>query len=43
MVKNNKECNVYRQELRVKILQISIQLFKRRGIKDVKMDDIAAA
>ena len=43
IVKNNKECNVYRQELRVKILQISIQLFKRRGIKDVKMDDIAAA
>ncbi len=41
-VRNNRDCNDYRQELRVKILQVSIQLFKHHGIKNVKMDDIAA-
>ncbi len=38
---NSKDSNVYRRELRQKILQVSMLLFKQRGIKDVKMDDIA--
>ena len=34
---------IYRQELKGKILVTAMSLFKREGIKRVKMDDIAQA
>ena len=33
----------HRQELKLRILRTAMPLFKQRGIKAVKMDDIAAA
>ena len=38
-----KELSSYRTTLKEKIQQMSMQLFTSRGIKAVKMDDIAAA
>lgn len=32
---------VYRENLKIKILDTSMQLFKQKGIRAVKMDDIA--
>lgn len=42
MLKNNVLTN-YRQELKGKILKTAMMMFKRQGIKRVKMDDIAQA
>lgn len=42
MLKNNTQTN-YRQELKGKILVTAMTMFKRQGIKLVKMDDIAQA
>ena len=38
-----KNCNttVYKEELRQRILSVSMALFKKKGIKQVRMDDIA--
>ena len=40
-----KNCNIttYRFELKHRILQTAMSLFKKQGIKSVKMDDISAA
>lgn len=38
-----KELNSYRQELRPRILETAMMLFKKQGIRQVKMDDIAAS
>lgn len=37
-----KELNSYRQELRPRILETAMTLFRKHGIRQVKMDDIAA-
>ena len=42
MRKNGHPTN-YRQELRDKILRTAIRLFKKHGVKNVKMDDISNA
>lgn len=42
MRKNGHPTN-YRQELRDKILRTAIRLFKKHGVKSVKMDDISNA
>ena len=33
--------STYRQELKVRILQTAMREFKQKGIRDVRMDDIA--
>lgn len=42
MYKNSSQTN-YRQQLREKILQTSMAEFMSKGIRAVKMDDIAAS
>ena len=38
-----KELNSYRQELRPRILETAMMLFRKHGIRQVKMDDIAVS
>ena len=41
-MQKNSSVTSYRQQLREKILKISMEEFKSKGIRAVKMDDIAA-
>lgn len=43
IMQKNVETTAYRKELRRRIMDLAMDLFRRRGIRQVKMDDIATA